>query len=201
MSKHDFFNSLAEKWDENNHYDFEKIALMLRYLNIMQGDTVLDVGTGTGVMLPYLLQFTQAENITAIDAASKMIEVAQRKFKDTKINFVTGDILDYPFGENSFNHVVCYSVFPHFDEKSKTIEHISGMLKTGGLFSILHSASKERINGIHIHAHHHEINSDYLLPVARYVPLANSFSLVEEIMIDNDEMFMFAARKVLKRRH
>jgi demethylmenaquinone methyltransferase/2-methoxy-6-polyprenyl-1,4-benzoquinol methylase len=128
-----------------------------------------------------------------------MIEVAQRKFRDTKINFVTGDILDYPFGENSFDHVVCYSVFPHFDEKSKTIEHISGILKTGGLFSILHSASKERINGIHIHAHHQEINSDYLLPVARYVPLANRFSLAEEIMIDNDEMFMFAARKVLKR--
>jgi demethylmenaquinone methyltransferase/2-methoxy-6-polyprenyl-1,4-benzoquinol methylase len=200
MGKHDFFNSLAEKWDEDNHYDFKKIELMLRLLNIRQGDAVLDVGTGTGVILPYLLQFTQAENITAIDAASKMIEVAQKKFEDTKINFVTGDVLDYPFGENSFDHVVCYSVFPHFDEKSKTIEHISGILKIGGLFSILHSASKEKINGVHIHAHHHEINSDYLLPAACYVPLVNSFSLAEEIMIGNDEMFMFTARKILKRR-
>jgi demethylmenaquinone methyltransferase/2-methoxy-6-polyprenyl-1,4-benzoquinol methylase len=169
---------------------------MLRLLNIKQGDTVLDVGTGTGVILPYLLKFTQAENITAIDAASKMIEVAQKKFKDTKINFVNGDILDYPFGTNAFNHVVCYSVFPHFDEKSKTIGHISDILKIGGLVSILHSSSKERINGVHAHVKHQEINSDYLLPVLRYVPLANSFSLAEEILIDNSEMFMFTARKV-----
>jgi demethylmenaquinone methyltransferase/2-methoxy-6-polyprenyl-1,4-benzoquinol methylase len=196
MNRHDFFNSLAEKWDEGNHYDFEKIELMLRLLNIQQGDAVLDVGTGTGVLLPSLLQYTQAENITAIDAAFKMIEAAQRKFKGVNITFATGDILDYPFDEDSFDHVVCYSVFPHFEEKSKTLKRIAGILKTGGLLSILHSSSKETINGVHIHARHHEINSDYLLPAARYVPLANSLSLAEEILIDNGEMFMFTARKI-----
>jgi demethylmenaquinone methyltransferase/2-methoxy-6-polyprenyl-1,4-benzoquinol methylase len=199
MSRHDFFNSLAEKWDESNHYDFEKIELLLRLLNIKQGDRVLDVGTGTGVILPFLSKFTREENITAIDAAQKMIETAQKKFCGTKITFVCGDILDYPFAPDSFDHVICYSVFPHFEEKSKTIERISGILKTGGLFSILHSASKERINGVHIHARHEEINSDYLLPAARYIPLANKLSLSEEIMIDNNDMYMFAARKVFRR--
>jgi demethylmenaquinone methyltransferase/2-methoxy-6-polyprenyl-1,4-benzoquinol methylase len=200
MSRDDFFNSRAEKWDESNHYDFEKIELLLRLLNIKQGDTVLDVGTGTGVILPSLLKFTQAENITAIDAASKMIETAQKKFSGTEITFVHGDILDYPFEQDSFDHVICYSVFPHFEEKSKTIEHIACILKTGGIFSILHSASKEKINGVHVHARHEEINSDYLLPVSRYVPLANRLALSEEIMIDNSVMYMFAARK-LGRRH
>jgi hypothetical protein len=44
-----------------------------------------------------------------------------------------------------------------------------------------------------------EINSDYLLPVMRYVQIANKLSLSEEIMIDNNDMYMFAARKTYKR--
>ena len=199
MGTKEFFNSMADKWDEKNRYETDKIELMLNLLYIKNGDKTLDVGTGTGVLLPLLLQKTGGESITAIDIAEKMIEKAKRKFPNTGIRFVTADVMEYLFANDFFDHIICYSVFPHLREKSAAIARFGAALKPGGLLSVLHSASKEKINGVHIHARSREINSDYLLPAGEYLPLLYKNSLREEIIIDNEEMFMLCGRKQWQR--
>jgi demethylmenaquinone methyltransferase/2-methoxy-6-polyprenyl-1,4-benzoquinol methylase len=193
MEKHDFFNDLAEQWDEKNNWDLDKIALMLKLLYIKNGDAVLDVGTGTGVLAPFLLGYT--DNITAIDSAEKMVEVARRKFADTAVKFVHGDVLEYPFEDASFDHIICYSVFPHFDDKPLAIAKLAKKLKPGGVLSVLHSASKEKINGVHVHTHSMDIKSDNLPPAQELAPCARDNGLREEIVIDNAEMYFFGARR------
>ena len=195
MGTGDFFNDQADTWDETNHYPLEKIEKMLDMLGIAEGEAVLDVGTGTGVLLPLLIKRTAAKNITAIDAAEKMIAKAKGKPGAARVCFIAADALTYPFAGCAFDHIVCYSVFPHFQDKRAAIEQFSAALKHGGLLSVLHSTSRERINGTHTHIRSHGINSDYLLPAVEYVPLLNRNGLREEIVIDDDEMFMLCARK------
>ena len=199
METREFFNNLAEKWDEINHYETGKLELMLGLLNIKNGERVLDVGAGTGVLLPLLLKKTGGECITAIDIADKMIERAGQKFSGASIQFINADVMEYPFEKESFDHIVCYSVFPHLEKKSLAVERLAAALKPGGLLSVLHSSSKEKINGVHTHTHRREINSDFLLPAMDYVPLLKRNRLKEEIIIDNDIMFMFCARKQWRR--
>ncbi|MDR0584423.1 MAG: class I SAM-dependent methyltransferase [Treponema sp.] len=199
MGTREFFNSMADKWDEKNRYETDKIELMLNLLYIKNGDKTLDVGTGTGVLLPLLLQKTGGEYITAIDIAEKMIKKAKQKFPNSAIHFVAADVMEYPFDNGSFDHIICYSVFPHLREKSAAIARFAAALKPGGLLSVLHSASKEKINGVHIHAHSLEINSDYLLPAGEYIPLLHKNGLREEIVIDNEEMFMLCGRRQWQR--
>lgn len=196
MEARDFFNSMADTWDETNRYDTDKIELMLNLLFIKSGDQVLDVGTGTGVLLAPLLKRTPGECITAIDLAENMIERAKRKFQDSAVCFITADVTEHPLGSEIFDHVICYSVFPHLTEKSVAIGRFASALKPGGLLSVLHSSSKEKINGVHIHAGSRELHSHYLLPAGEYVPLLNKNGLREEIIIDNGELFMFSARKL-----
>ena len=191
----DFFNGLADTWDEINHYPLKKIEKMLDMLDIKDGEAVLDVGTGTGVLLPLLMRRTAAENITAIDAAEKMIEKAKGKSGAQPVHFIAADALDYPFAESSFDHIICYSVFPHFEDKRAATAQFSAALKPDGLLSVLHSSSREKINGTHTHIRSHGINSDYLLPAREYIPLLNRNGLHDEIVIDDDEMFMLCARK------
>jgi demethylmenaquinone methyltransferase/2-methoxy-6-polyprenyl-1,4-benzoquinol methylase len=193
MEKQNFFNDMAEQWDEKNTWDMDKIALMLKLLYIKDGDAALDVGTGTGVLIPLLLGHTG--NVTAIDSAEKMIEVARRKFEGKAVNFIHGDALEHPFPDASFDHIVCYSVFPHFDDKPLAIARLAKKLKPGGLLSVLHSSSKERINGVHVHTHSMDIKSDSLPPAQALIPSARDNGLREEIVIDNAEMYLFAARK------
>ncbi|WP_010254476.1 class I SAM-dependent methyltransferase [Treponema primitia] len=193
MEKLDFFNDIAEKWDSTSHYDMDKIELLIKLLYIKNGDAVLDVGTGTGVLIPILLKLTG--NITAIDSAEKMIELAHKKFAHTEVNFIHGDVLEYPFDDGAFDHIICYSVFPHFDDKPLAISRLAKKLKPGGLLSILHSASKEKINGIHVHAHNRDIMADNLPPAQGLISCAQNCGLREEIIIDNSEMYLFGARR------
>jgi demethylmenaquinone methyltransferase/2-methoxy-6-polyprenyl-1,4-benzoquinol methylase len=193
MEKHDFFNDMAEKLDTTNHYDMDKIELMLKLLYIKNGDAVLDVGTGTGDLIPLLLQFTG--NICAIDSAEKMIGIARKKFPHTQVNFIHGDIMEYPFDDGAFDHIICYSVFPHFDDKPRAIARLAKKLKPGGLLSVLHSASKEKINGVHVHAHNRDIMADNLPPARGLISCAQNSGLGEEIIIDNAEMYLFSARR------
>jgi demethylmenaquinone methyltransferase/2-methoxy-6-polyprenyl-1,4-benzoquinol methylase len=195
MGTREFFNERAEKWEASNRSDIPKIELMLNLLNIQNGGTVLDVGTGTGVLLPLLLTKTAGDCITAIDLAEKMIEKAKQKFGGTGIHFINADVMEYPLAAESFDHIICYSVLPHLEQKSAVVERFAAVLKPGGLLSVLHSSSKEKINGVHIHAHNHDINSDYLLPATEYIPLLNRNGLREEIIIDNADIFMFSARR------
>ncbi|MDR0628838.1 MAG: methyltransferase domain-containing protein [Treponema sp.] len=193
IEKQDFFNDLAEQWDEKNKWNMDKIALMLKLLYIQEGDAALDVGTGTGVLIPLLTSYTG--NITAIDSAEKMIQIARKKFEGRGVNFIHGDALEYPFPDASFDHIICYSVFPHFDDKPLAIARLAKKLKPGGLLSVLHSSSKERINGVHVHAPSMDIKWDSLPPAQVLVPCARDNGLREEIVIDNGEMYLFGARK------
>ena len=52
-----YFNSKADIWDEKiAEKDVERLASLAKSLDIRRGDTVLDVGTGTGVLVPFLLE-------------------------------------------------------------------------------------------------------------------------------------------------
>ena len=56
LSCRDFFNLVAQKWDTMCQHDVSKIDKIVELVDLEQEDSVLDVGTGTGVMIPHLLK-------------------------------------------------------------------------------------------------------------------------------------------------
>jgi len=51
-----FFNSVASTWDETCNHDMIKVESILDLIEIKSGSHILDVGTGTGVLIPSLYQ-------------------------------------------------------------------------------------------------------------------------------------------------
>lgn len=45
-----------------------------------------------------------------------------------------------------FDYAICYSVFPHLDDKQLAIKNIAEYLKNGGKLAICHSQSREAIS-------------------------------------------------------
>jgi ubiquinone/menaquinone biosynthesis C-methylase UbiE len=146
-----YFNRQADIWDERiAEKDSKRLASLAQRLDIRRDDTVLDVGTGTGVLVPFLLEKIGPEGkLVCLDAAEKMLAKARAKNFQGNIEYIRADISRTRFRDEVYNAVVCYSSFPHFQDKAGALQEISRVLKKGGRLFICHTSSRASINRIH----------------------------------------------------
>ena len=146
-----YFNEKAAIWDETvAEKDGTKLERMAESLDIALGSVVLDVGTGTGVFLPYLLRrIGKHGRLVALDWAEEMLKKARAKGFDGNIEYLHADVTSMPLGEEIFDVVVCYSSFPHFQDKPGSLSEVNRILKKGGKLFICHTSSRAIINGVH----------------------------------------------------
>jgi len=148
----DYFNEKAESWDsyasERNHSKLEK---MIKRLDLNPGNTVLDIGTGTGVFLPYLLKIIgDSGQIVALDIAEKMLLQARKKGMRGHIHFLCANVEYIPLKAETCDAVVYYSSFPHFQDKLKALTETRRVLKKSGSIFICHTSGRSEINRIHM---------------------------------------------------
>jgi ubiquinone/menaquinone biosynthesis C-methylase UbiE len=146
-----YFNGKAAVWDEvAAEKDQSKLRQMAQRLDISPGSTVLDIGTGTGVFIPYILHSIGYEGkILALDIAEEMLHRARAKSFNGTVTYLNADVACIPLLEESVDSVVCYSSFPHFQDKEKALAEIRRVVKKDGRLFICHSSSREAINGLH----------------------------------------------------
>lgn len=196
IAQKQFFNSMAHRWDVFCHHDLEKINYILNLLNIQEGAKILDVGTGTGILIPYLIDRAgERGEITAVDFSEKMIEIAQQKNKYDNVTFICEDVLEVDLPNNYYDFTICYSVFPHFRKKKSAIRTIGTYLKDGGRFVICHSQSREKINSVHKRVSG-AVADDYLPEMSAINEYFKELNFKPIIEIDNDELFVIVAKKM-----
>jgi len=146
-----YFNQKAAIWDETvAEKDTTKLKLMAECLNIKSGSMVLDIGTGTGVFIPYLLgKIGNNRRLVALDFAEEMLKKAQAKGFNGNIDYLHANVASIPLCNEIFDIVVCYSSFPHFQNKPKVLIEINRVIKNGGKLVICHTSSRTMINQIH----------------------------------------------------
>lgn len=150
MNKNEsFFDSIAYKWDEIAIHDSNKIESVLESLEIKRSDSILDIGTGTGVLIPFLIdRLDWSGSITAMDISSRMLEIAKSKNGNDQVKFIKLDFMEAE-PEGVFDVVLCYSCFPHLGDRIIAVKKMLKVLKKGGKLAIFHTESREKINLIH----------------------------------------------------
>lgn len=191
----DFFNRMANTWDEVCNHNMTKVEYILDLIDIKKGSNVLDVGTGTGVLIPSLSQRVgKSGKVRAVDIAEKMIEVAREKNKYENVIFECTDILeDDQIG--NYDYIICYSMFPHFqDRKEEAVHKLTGKLKENGKLIICHSQSREDINKLHkgVDETVREDNLPTMKTIGSFFSRAG-LKVLEEV--DNENMFVIIGGK------
>lgn len=190
MDNREYFNNLAYKWDQICHHDEKKLNRIIEMTGIKPRAKILDVGTGTGVLVKFLLATAPAK-IVAIDIAENMIAVAQEKYpNEARVEFRVADIRE--FKEDGFDYIFLYSVYPHFDDKERLFSHLASLLKEDGKIVIAHSESKEKINARHAGS---QVVKDDLLPAAEVTSLVMAKYFSVEKVIDDAEMYYLLGKK------
>ena len=112
MNHRAFFNERAARWDEKAHHDPDKLSRIAALAGLAPGAAVLDVGTGTGVMLPLLRAGVgPTGRLIALDVAERMAARAREKHGAAAL-YLAADALCLPFAPGAFDVIMCYSVFP-----------------------------------------------------------------------------------------
>ncbi|MDZ5010498.1 methyltransferase domain-containing protein, partial [Clostridium perfringens] len=114
MDSKEFFNKVAFEWDNMCKHDDIKLREIIELSSIRNNAKILDVGTGTGILVSYLLEKSPLK-ITAIDISENMIMVAKEKYKDDGVEFIVKDVMD--FNDKGFDYIFIYSAYPHFNDK------------------------------------------------------------------------------------
>jgi len=141
----EFFDRCAPSWDAGMIKSDEIIGKILDNTEVGEGQDVLDVACGTGVMFPYYLE-RKVASVTGIDISPEMAKIAAEKFPEIRV--ICGDVEEYAF-DRQFDVIVVYNAFPHFPEPARLIKRLCGLLKEGGRLTVAHGASREAIDGHH----------------------------------------------------
>lgn len=153
VTRRAFFNEAADTWD--NSFCTQELTAFLEQtvptFNLKQGQKVLDVGTGTGVLLPFLLKTVgPTGHVTAVDYAEKMVEECRAKYGGyPNVNIIVKDVENLPFPSESFDAITCFGLFPHLENKKKALSEMYRVLKPQGRLIIAHALSSKEIANHH----------------------------------------------------
>lgn len=147
----DFFERLADKWDSlTAPGTMESIEGIFARLEIDPAGRVLDIGSGTGILLPFLLQrLDDGGSVVEMDIAGGMLKKCRERVSDRRIAFVQGDVHRLPFRAGAFNLVLCHNTFPHFTDQPESLREMGRVTAAGGRLVISHTMSREAVNSFH----------------------------------------------------
>ncbi len=104
------------------------------------GESVLDVGCGTGTLLKEISRREPSARVTGLDADPAILQIASRKLSGASAacELVHGNSTDMPFADDTFDRVVSTLFFHHLrpEDKRITIGEIMRVLRPGGSVNI-----------------------------------------------------------------
>lgn len=116
-----------------------KIELISGFLNIWPGETVLEVGIGTGIHAKWLLEMNAGKNINFLgcDLSPEMLKKASNKigsFPGVKLFNCQAENL--PLASQSVNKAYISGSLHHFGDPRKSIEELIRVVAPGGIIVI-----------------------------------------------------------------
>lgn len=129
---------MAETYDATCIHQFNNGKVLIESLDVRAGETVLDVGAGTGQLGVYVAGLVGPHGrVIGVDPLAQRVEIARRK--QTTGNFearigCAEDLSQFPDG--TFDVVYLNSVFHWLNDKPRGLAEAFRVLKSGGRFGL-----------------------------------------------------------------
>ena len=118
--------------------------------NVADGGYVLEVAPGPGYLSIELAKQGNY-NVTGLDISKTFVDIAKTNALEArvKIDFKEGDSSNMPFGNESFDFIVCTAAFKNFTKPIKALNEMYRVLKPNGkalIIDLSRNASNKAIN-------------------------------------------------------
>ncbi len=115
----------------------KRISRAIEHMKIQPGETVLDIGIGTGGALPF---YPGHGNIIGVDLSSGMLREARKKIEEESFGHATvfqGNALELPFEDSSFDHIFISHVISVVSQPELLVREAQRVAKEGARIVIL----------------------------------------------------------------
>ena len=117
----------------------ERLEKIVAHGKITEGDTVLDVGTGTGILIPIIKKYRPGR-ILACDLSEAMVEQLNKNYPH--VETIVADVRDVKLPDSSIDVVFINACYPNIVDKASAFSKISRMMKAEGRIVISHPLGK-----------------------------------------------------------
>jgi len=104
------------------------------------GSRVLEAGCGVGAQTVILARRSPQADITAVDISLDSLKKASvliNREGIANVSFQQSDILNLPFGEESFDHIFVCFVLEHFVRPLEVLAELNRVLREGGTVTVI----------------------------------------------------------------
>lgn len=145
-----YFDEMASIWDNAVSHNKVQIREIIKLSDINEGDKILDIGSGTGVLIDYIREVNKFGVIYEVDLSQKMLNMARAKnYNDANIRYLKQDIESYDINDK-FDVIFFYNSFAYLKDKISALERLAiENLYYGGRIVIFHNNGEEQINKSH----------------------------------------------------
>jgi ubiquinone/menaquinone biosynthesis C-methylase UbiE len=196
MSKREFFDRHAACWDEQyDHNVASQIEELVQRFDLKEGKTVLDVGCGTGVLLPHLLKKVKEKGLLfALDFSWNMIIKAKKNKSKMGIHFINAQVEALPIKDLTIDYVTCLDTFAHVSDQKKAVGEMGRALKKGGKLFIAHTLGKKELAEYHRSAGV-EVEHDTIPEEDKLREMMKNAGLKDIEIIDQPNLYLALAKK------
>jgi ubiquinone/menaquinone biosynthesis C-methylase UbiE len=149
VDQKDFFNQQAGEWDESQAMyrpDPENLLNMLRF---RCGESVLEIGCGSGWLLEPLALKIAPGRLYALDFSGEMLRKAAVTPLGFPLTIIYAEAEDIPLPDRMVDRVLMINTFSQFPKPELVISEISRVLRRGGRLDIKYFFSRKEVNVHH----------------------------------------------------
>lgn len=135
-----------KKWASVNKGPFQSTKKLVELVNIKNGDAVLDVACGTGVVTNEIQKkIGKSGYVVGVDTSSAAIKIAKKwNGKKSNVDFVNTDAEKFNFSKK-FNAVTCQYALFFFPNAQKALKNMKNSLKKSGNIGISVHGNKDSV--------------------------------------------------------
>jgi ubiquinone/menaquinone biosynthesis C-methylase UbiE len=133
-----FFDSVAGNWERLKKELLGDVDINRKILDALpERGTMVDLGCGTGDLLPVLKQ--KAGLVIGVERSAKMLEEARKNFvsEPDRVDIRVGELEHLPLRDNEADAAITNMVLHHLPDPRKALQEVRRILRKSGTFLIV----------------------------------------------------------------